>query len=591
MERNEAELELQMAGLKKQYDYTDFAHNAHVNVIPEADFKRLVSDTFKTITFVLKQTYGPYGASGIISDQSDTTTTKDGYNVFQSIGFQHAYKRKVYLAINKIITRVNRTVGDGTTSCILLAEKIFNNLDKLINTPDEKRVALELLSEIEKNLQNNQEIETDVKYGVIKKVDINNIKALISVAANYDEELVNILYDALKPTVDENGNVVIRSVIPKSEVDIDAGSNAAYTVDYLPGDYRVAAFSDIDTSAKFNHQKKLKIVIYDHSFNSTDWINFMKTWDQREEVLILARDFNRSFLAQDFASYVNKISFQKKADPNGDHEVRVHMFWMGGNHKQDELKDLAAVLGTEVRDMNALEPDFASLPEVTVSLYKGDCLAFYDLKGKNDISHYLESLDNELSHDDSHSYIRLTEYKRRIKALKMESADTMLTVKAGTTLEAKIIMDKIDDCIHIVESGINSGIVPNLFRYVHDRIERIRYNSSDRFMSEICQGMKDSIYGLFEEIWCSKYGSTDTKGKNDTSVKEHMSIHYGEEIYSSFNIIDEEHTDLEKFSTSAQYDLEVTVASIAIVKYLLTSRFFIFDANLLTPVNDEGHYA
>ena len=129
MERNEAELELQMAGLKKQYDYTDFAHNAHVNVIPEADFKRLVSDTFKTITFVLKQTYGPYGASGIISDHADTTTTKDGYNVFQSIGFQHAYKRKVYLAINKIITRVNRTVGDGTTSCILLAEKIFNNLE------------------------------------------------------------------------------------------------------------------------------------------------------------------------------------------------------------------------------------------------------------------------------------------------------------------------------------------------------------------------------------------------------------------------------------------------------------------------------
>ena len=60
MVNNEAELELQMAGLKKQYDYTEFAHNAHVNVIPESDFKRLVSDTFKTITFVLKQTYGPY---------------------------------------------------------------------------------------------------------------------------------------------------------------------------------------------------------------------------------------------------------------------------------------------------------------------------------------------------------------------------------------------------------------------------------------------------------------------------------------------------------------------------------------------------
>lgn len=591
MTNNEAELELQMAGLKKQYDYTEFAHNAHVNVIPESDFKRLVSDTFKTITFVLKQTYGPYGASGIISDQSDTTTTKDGYNVFQSIGFQHAYKRKVYLAINKIITRVNRTVGDGTTSCILLAEKIFNNLNKLINTPDEKRVALELLSEIEKNLQDNTEIEKDVELNIIKKVDINNIKALIAVAANYDTELTDVLYGAFNPTTDENGNVVIRSVIPKSEVDIDAGSTASYTIDYLPGDYRVAAFSDIDTSAKFNHQKKVKIILYDHSFNSTDWLNFMKTWDQKEEVLILARDFNRSFLSQDFASYVSRIEFRKKANPLEEHEVKVHLFWMGGSHKQDELKDLAAVLDTEVRDMNALEPDFSILPEVTVSLYKGDCLAFYDIKGMHNITHYLESLDAELVHDESHSYIRLSEYKRRIKALKMESEDTLLTVKAGTTLEAKIIMDKIDDCIHIVESGLNSGIVPNLFRYVHDRLQRIRYNSDNEFMASICEGMQNSIYGLFEEIWCSKYGSTDTKGKNNNSVSDHISIHYGEEVYSSFNIIEEAHTDLENFSTSAQYDLEVTVASIAIVKYLLTSRFFIFDANLLTPVNDEGHYA
>ena len=587
---NEAELELQMAGLKKQYDYTEFAHNAHVNVIPESDFKRLVSDTFKTITFVLKQTYGPYGATGIVSDQAETTTTKDGYNVFQSIGFNHAYKKRVYQAINKIITRVNRTVGDGTTSCILLAEKIFNNLVKLMDTPDEKRVALELLSEIEKNLQNNQEIENDVNAGIIKKVDINNIKALISVAANYDEELVDVLYNAFNPKIDDNGNVVIRTVIPRSEVDIDAGSNAAYTIDYLPGDYRVSAFSDIDTSAKFNHRKTLKVILYDHSFNSTDWLNFMKTWDQKEEVLILARDFNRSFLSQDFASYVSRIEFRKKANPLDDHEVKVHLFWMGGNHKQDELKDLAAVLGTEVRDMNALEPDFDSLPEVTVSLYKGDCLAFYHLKDEVDTSHYIDSLNAELSHDDTHSYIRLSEYKKRIKAIQMDSEDTLLTVKAGTSLEAKIIKDKIDDCIHIVESGLNSGIVPNLFRYVHDRIQRIKLNTDDEFMKSICEGMQNSIYGLFEEIWCSKYGSTDKKGKNNNSVSDHMSIHYGEEVYSSFNIIDEEHTDLEKYSTSSQYDLEVTVASIAIVKYLLTSRFFIFDANLLTPVNDEGHY-
>ena len=587
---NEAELELQMAGMKKQYDYTEYAHTNHVNVIPEQDFKRLVSDTFNTITDILKQTYGPYGSSVVISDQSETTTTKDGYNVFQSIGFNHAYKRKVYLAINKIITRVNKNVGDGTTSCVLLAEKIFNNLNAIINTPDEKRIALELLSEIERDLQDNSIIVEDIKEGKIIPVDINNIRALISVAANYDEELVDVLYNAFNPS-EESGNVAIRTVIPRSEVDIDAGSNVSYEIDYLPGDYRINAFSDIDTSAKFNGNKTLKCVLYDHSFNSTDWLNFIKNWDKNEEVLIIARDFNRSFLSQDWKDFVNKTSFNKKAHALGaPTEVNAHLFWMGGTHKQDELKDLAAVLGTEVRDMNEKEVDFSTLPVVTVSLYKGNCLAFYDVKGKVDTSRYIESLQAEVANDTSHSYIKIAENRRRIKAIKMESEDTLLTVKAGTSLEAKMIMDKIDDCIHIVESGLNSGIVPNLFRYVFDRISTIQYSTENVFMQNICTGIEDSIYGLFDDIWISKYGNVDVVGKNDMTVAKHAFKHFMSKPYTSFNVITEEHTDLEKFSTSAQYDLEVVVASIAIVKYLLTSKAFIFDANLLQPVNDEGHY-
>ena len=44
--------ELDIMGYSKVYDYTQFSHDHHINVIPENDFKRLVEDTFKTITFV-----------------------------------------------------------------------------------------------------------------------------------------------------------------------------------------------------------------------------------------------------------------------------------------------------------------------------------------------------------------------------------------------------------------------------------------------------------------------------------------------------------------------------------------------------------
>ena len=144
---------------EKVYDYTQYSHDNHVNVIPEEAFKKLVHDTFRTITDTLRGTYGPYGSTMMISDQSQTTTTKDGYNVFESMGFSHHYKRMVYLAIKKICERVNRNVGDGTTSCILLAEKIYNNVNALVKTPDEKRQVLDILDKIEIDLQKTELID------------------------------------------------------------------------------------------------------------------------------------------------------------------------------------------------------------------------------------------------------------------------------------------------------------------------------------------------------------------------------------------------------------------------------------------------
>ena len=42
-----------------KYDYTQYSHDNDVNVIPDADYRRLVADTFKTICDTLRKTYGP----------------------------------------------------------------------------------------------------------------------------------------------------------------------------------------------------------------------------------------------------------------------------------------------------------------------------------------------------------------------------------------------------------------------------------------------------------------------------------------------------------------------------------------------------
>ena len=227
------EMELQAMGYKPVYDYTQYSHDNDVNVIPEEAFKRLVHDTFKTMTDVLRETYGPYGSTVIISDQGETVTTKDGFNVVEAMGFSHQYKRMVYLTIKKICERVNRNVGDGTTSCIILAECLFNILNDLIKTPNDKREILNILTSIERKLDNVNKIDTSYDSYPVEPLTLKSMKNIISLASNYDEELTNVLMEALSPTTETSemygaGNekvCSIRNVVAEADVMTDSNKS------------------------------------------------------------------------------------------------------------------------------------------------------------------------------------------------------------------------------------------------------------------------------------------------------------------------------------------------------------------------------
>jgi len=577
---NEEKMEIEMAsmGYGRVYDYTQYSHDNHVNVIPEQSFRRLVHDTFNVITETLRETYGPYGSTVMISDQNQTITTKDGYNVFESIGFNQVYKQKVYLAIQQIIERVNRNVGDGTTSCILLAEKIFNNVNQLMTTPEVKRQILKELSEIESDLQDSSILELHKETKIIM-TDITKtaLMNLIRLASNYDDELVNVLYEAFSPEYDNEGFIVsVRNVVAEREITMDSNSNVQYKIDYLPGDYRVRVNMDVEFGLALSQPTKIKTIIYDHAFSSSDWINFMKSYDG-ENVLILARTFTKSFMDNEYVRFLKEYMLKKLPVP-------LYLAEIKGEFVQNEIHDLAALLGIKARDMNDLVVNFDELPITTVQVYKGNCMCFYDVTSPTG---YVDKLRKEMNKDLSGSYITRKEYLSRIKALSLTNKDTLVTAKCGTSLESKMIMDKIDDCTAIVNSAIENGIVPNMLVYAYFRMECIRTaDDSSELMKSIVTEIQHAITGLFSDLWDSKYGK-DCKDGMDDEIER---IYDFNTYFKSYDLIHNELTNVEDLPTSSEYDLEVVVAALSIVKYLLTSRAFIFDAHLLPPIGDVGHY-
>lgn len=564
-------------GLDKHYDFTQYAHDNNVNVIPEEDFKRLTNETFKVISDILRNTYGPYGSLVTIACGNETTTTKDGYNVFNAVGFSHMYKRKVYLMVKEIIDRVNKHVGDGTTSCILLGEKMFRSIEKNTKTPDDKRNILSVLSDFEDMLQQHETVSEDRDLHNVRYLTLDSLRGLIRMAGNYDVNLVDILMEALKPQVDGEVVTAVRNVVVEPKLDSDEEMGTSYDVDFLPGDYRIRVNMDTEFALCYEDKRPVRIAVYDHPFSASDWNFFMQNFDKVSTTLIIARGFNRSFMDHEYTKYLRDCALVRQPP-------KIIMAEIKGDFLRDEIKDLCAVLHTEPIGLHAQAVEHETLPFVPIQIYKGNCMCF-DMDEVP--TQYIEALKMEMEADLSGSMVKHQLYKDRIRALSNTADDTMITVKASSQLELKMLVDKIDDCLSIVKSALEYGIVPNMLVYGYLRIKKYVEQSEDPQVETVGKDIMESIKGLFYDIWTSKHGDLQ-KEKADAIADE---LYDNDEVANvGFDIIRERYMNVEELPTSAQYDLEVIAAGIAIVKYLLTSRAMIFDSNILKPVDDTGKF-
>lgn len=552
-------------------NYSQYSIDNEVNIIPEEDFKSLIRDTFKVITQHVGGTAGPYGSQVMLSSSDgQSTTTKDGFNSFSALSFMNPYKKMVYLAIKKICERVNNSVGDGTTSCILLGENLFNQLNDVIQTPDEKRRLLETISEIESELMNDIEG---------KPLSDETLFNLVNMTANYDKKLTEKIIEAFAPEYDMYGVVSkIRNVIPEQMRNMDSDETQISLLK-IPGDYHVRVFMEPTDASEFEYAREVRIVVYDHAMTEEEW-NKLEKPEGNDQLIILARDFTKGMLEHGLGKYIHCRAIYSMSN-------NVFPCWVKGRNVQDEIKDLCTVIGCDRNSLIAQkEIKYTDCTKVKIEIFNKNCMCFYVDKTEetmNRINTYIDNLKEEMLSDTSNSIIKNSDYKERIEALQMENQDTIITCSGTSAMEVSMIMDKIVDCIAIVKSAFQYGTVPNLIHYGFTKVLDIaEAHRGEEMYIIICNAIMKSIEKLFEFIYVSKYGTYEKMTeKIDDKMETMCKQFYTSEDKYSFDIVSEEMIDYTKYPTSAQYDIEVLAAAISIVKYLLTSRSFIFDAAYL----------
>lgn len=592
------ETELRAMGYEQKFDYSQFSHDNDINVIPKKDFKRLIRDTFKTITTVVKETYGPYGSTYTLNELNQTSSTKDGYNSFEAIHFSHQYKQMVKLTIGKICSRVNEVVGDGTTSCLLLADKIFDSIDETLKTPEDERLINDILTDVQKFFNDSLAFATDYDY--IKPLNHESLESVLMMASNHDKKLRDTLIDALDVKYDSDGSVTSINNI-NVQTRIDQSVSTKYEILKMPGDYRIEVGMFPNDIALLLEKQNVVIIAYDHNFSEADFTSFITTYKDkyclnnkahkilntdgtlsdesganeipRPIVLLCATNFNQRVIDDYMTAFL-----KGEAIYNRSHNIIP--VTVKGVYARNEIRDLAAVAGIPCHTVYTPTIKFEDFDKfTTVTVFNNDCLCMYDVKPP---ANYIEALNIDMKNEETSS--RRIQMKKRIDALMMTKSDTTINLTVPNSLEQKMLEDKIDDCVSIIESAFEHGCVPNLFKFAHTILKM--YKTIDDRTATVIDSIIKSIEGIFTDVWISKYGDDE----NLITERTNRMTSFYESYDVSYDIINDEFIPLEKLSTSVQYDVEVVCATLEIVKFLLTSRGLIFDSCLLQMHGDNGRY-
>ena len=157
----------------------------------------------KTISDAVKSTLGPSGQTVLIESPQHThgiTVTKDGVTVAKAVSLVDPIENLAVQMMKEASDRTALSVGDGTTTAIVLTEALVIQGMKLIdekNKIDVLRDMVDITEIVVKNLKKQS-----------RKVNKRNLRDVATISANNDPKLGKIISDVYKE-VGESGIVTV----------------------------------------------------------------------------------------------------------------------------------------------------------------------------------------------------------------------------------------------------------------------------------------------------------------------------------------------------------------------------------------------
>lgn len=601
----------------------------HMNLVDHETTEKIILDVMRDVSNGVKHTLGPGGKTTLLHDPNGVTSlypSKDGFRLITNMHFDDYFYESIYMILRDVSVHTNMTVGDATTSCIVIMAEFYKKVLELYksqNGPFKYISAngigqiLEVTSAVlkdflyEKNyIIRLEDLSIDERREVVKKV--------AAVAANNDKSIGNDIagiYEGVLETLDD----LFVTITPN-----EGGETTT--------------LGEIGFEAPIGHINRAFSTERDGATASYDNPNFLmiegplldgdiKYIQPVIEYVCLGKNEPLVIIADDYSNLVSEFLYKLRAggmpfvDPNTKQQtllppLKLLPIMHSTSHDlgHERMIDLNVALGgiVQVCQSNKLEIIPTDPGQIELMLGKADKIIsaqhitriFNGHGSKEKIKARIDEIqslmDNLMMRDSDRVQSSVYVYKERIGMLK----SNMVAIKVGgmTYKEKQYRVLVYEDAVYAVRSTIKNGYTlggqvsfQHLITKYYDELVEAIYKEIHNRQYQVIFGSKKSIelknaIALFLEVvkdttkvsYCTALSNAIVDDEHYEDVIDTVYGHtlsedkYTERGVLTYNLMNDTYESLSHTNNllvAGNTDYEVLESVIGVTKLFLNSEY------------------
>lgn len=169
------------------------------NIVPQAITRDVQRQALKIIADAVALSFGPSGSTTAITkynDQAMSTVsvshTKDGHTIIKNLQFVNPIERSVQDLVTDMTRHIVKEIGDGTTSCAILASNLFNALCTVVF--DNPMCPSDIIQQFSRRIK-------EINKRILKRgweCTLENVYDICMISTNGNVEITKTLYEIYK---------------------------------------------------------------------------------------------------------------------------------------------------------------------------------------------------------------------------------------------------------------------------------------------------------------------------------------------------------------------------------------------------------